>query len=273
MLTENTHQLEAFYKEQLESQRGMLSSAIEALAEKNKQLEKALTKVQNRNHELDSICYRTYHDMKEPMVTLLNLVDLLRMEFQGESADYLLNQVAYLVNRLDNFSHSLTDYVNVIQKEFVNSEIKTKEFFEELESSIQRFPGIDGVEVNFCNESISKSPVLYYDKDKLLIILKNIIYNSVRFKDINKSIQKVDVLIKVKNKNTIIQVIDNGMGISKSALSKVTNMFYKGSEKSTGSGLGLYIVHTLLKETNGLLRITSDESVGTTVTIVLPTYQ
>lgn len=261
--------LEKYYEEQLDSQRGMLTSAINTLVKKTEQLEIALKQVEKRNFELNQISDRTFHDMREPMVALLGLVQMLRAETESESADYLLNLAEASVKRLDNFSLALADYVRAVQKEFKYQQIGTKPFFEELEASLSSIEGRDRVNINFCNQSIEEHPTINYDPEKLNIILKNLIVNSIKFRDIDEKEPRIDIAYKVNGSRTILLVKDNGMGISKTVFNKVTNMFYRGTGKSNGSGLGLYIVKTLLDESGDQLRIRSQEGVGTSVFIIL----
>lgn len=92
-LEKNTKQeLSAFYEEQIEAQRGMLSSAIDELSKKNIELENTLEKLTQRNSEISQISYRTYHEMRGPMVTLLGVLDLVRDEVENKTVDSLLNQ-------------------------------------------------------------------------------------------------------------------------------------------------------------------------------------
>lgn len=51
----------------------MLSSAIDELSKKNIELENTLGKLTQRNNEISQISYRTYHEMRGPMVTLLGV--------------------------------------------------------------------------------------------------------------------------------------------------------------------------------------------------------
>ena len=53
----------------------MLSSAIDELSKKNIELENTLGKLTQRNNEISQISYRTYHEMRGPMVTLLGVVN------------------------------------------------------------------------------------------------------------------------------------------------------------------------------------------------------
>ncbi|MGB5929277.1 MAG: HAMP domain-containing sensor histidine kinase, partial [Cyclobacteriaceae bacterium] len=68
----------------------------------------------------------------------------------------------------------------------------------------------------------------------------------------------------------VISVKDNGEGISEEKLENIFEMFYRASESSEGSGLGLYIVKNVIDKMNGEIKVESKESEGTNFTVTLP---
>jgi two-component system sensor histidine kinase AtoS len=69
----------------------------------------------------------------------------------------------------------------------------------------------------------------------------------------------------------IIKVRDTGRGISKVDLTKIFDPFFTTKEK--GMGLGLAVVHGIIKEHSGTIHVESEENVGTEFTISLPVTQ
>lgn len=67
-----------------------------------------------------------------------------------------------------------------------------------------------------------------------------------------------------------LTIEDNGEGIRPEMQAKIFNMFYRGSVKSAGSGLGLYAVQKALKQLNGNIIVESKLNVGTKMTVLLP---
>lgn len=68
----------------------------------------------------------------------------------------------------------------------------------------------------------------------------------------------------------VIEVKDNGVGISKQDLKKVTEPFYSKKNSNSNWGMGLYYVNSIVKEHFGILRFESIEGVGSTFYILLP---
>lgn len=73
-----------------------------------------------------------------------------------------------------------------------------------------------------------------------------------------------------KNKNVEVTVEDDGRGISPKNLKSVFDPFYTTKQVGLGTGLGLYIVHGIIKEHGGDIKIDSQEGIGTQVMITMP---
>ena len=67
-----------------------------------------------------------------------------------------------------------------------------------------------------------------------------------------------------------IEVEDNGEGIQDTYKDRIFEMFYRASEQSEGSGLGLYIVKNAVEKLGGQLTVDSKPGAGTTFQITLP---
>ncbi|HZX74479.1 MAG TPA: ATP-binding protein, partial [Cyclobacteriaceae bacterium] len=80
------------------------------------------------------------------------------------------------------------------------------------------------------------------------------------------------ILIEAKRNGEEItmRVIDNGSGIPEKHLPKIFDMFYRASENSQGSGLGLYIVKEALQKLGGTIWVESEFKIGSTFTISIP---
>jgi signal transduction histidine kinase len=80
----------------------------------------------------------------------------------------------------------------------------------------------------------------------------------------------VTITIQITSEKAIISFHDNGIGISAENQEKIFNMFYRASEQSDGSGLGLYIVKNAIDKLNGSVQVTSKEGEFTNFIIQLP---
>ena len=63
---------------------------------------------------------------------------------------------------------------------------------------------------------------------------------------------------------------DNGIGIDESNLPRIFEMFYRATEQSDGSGIGLYIVKNAIEKLGGQITVASRFNQGTRFNIILP---
>jgi signal transduction histidine kinase len=80
----------------------------------------------------------------------------------------------------------------------------------------------------------------------------------------------VIVQVKRADTNAVIQVVDRGVGIKKDELARVFEPFYTTKTDSGGTGLGLYVCHSVVSSYGGTITMDSNEGEGSTVTITLP---
>jgi signal transduction histidine kinase len=83
----------------------------------------------------------------------------------------------------------------------------------------------------------------------------------------------VKVSIEVAQGVAMIRFEDNGIGIEKKNLDRIFEMFYRATEQSDGSGIGLYIVKNAVEKLQGKLLVNSVAGQGTTFTIQLPSLE
>jgi signal transduction histidine kinase len=108
------------------------------------------------------------------------------------------------------------------------------------------------------------------DAGLVMVIIKNLLENAIRYSRLTiKSLIELD--IAVLNDDSIqISITDNGLGIPNQIQDKVFNMFFKGNNLSSGSGLGLYMVKTAACKLGGKVTLNSTINSGTTMQITLP---
>lgn len=118
---------------------------------------------------------------------------------------------------------------------------------------------------------------LIYGNSKLYQIFLNIIYNASqsiteKFQQKNKGI----IIIKIfeNNKKVIVQIADNGIGISEKALPRIFDPFYTTKPPGIGTGLGLSISQRIINDLGGYLVAESETILsGATFTLYFPVYE
>ncbi|MFD3156238.1 ATP-binding protein [Haloimpatiens sp. FM7330] len=121
--------------------------------------------------------------------------------------------------------------------------------------------------LNLILDLCENSCVVNGDSNRLKQVFINIIDNAIKF---SKKGEKIFISTHLCDNFVQIHILDNGIGISKDELKKVTEKFYKGKTKKSGSGLGLAICKEIIELHKGKLDITSKEQQGTKVSIKIP---
>ena len=234
--------------------------AEQQLRNKNEELEKA-------NKELDRFVYSASHDMRAPLSTLRGLLNLARRTTDlDEIADYH----ARMVNRIETmegFIKEVTDYSRNARLQLKPATVNLFGVAEEVRKSFEFLLNQARVEYQI---DVDKDTGFTTDRDRLNVVLNNLVSNAIKYHDPAKEHRFVKVKAWVAEKFCTIQIIDNGVGIAPEYHEKMYDMFFRASEKSEGSGLGLYIVKETLQRLNGVIRCESQEGVGTTFEIRIP---
>jgi signal transduction histidine kinase len=102
------------------------------------------------------------------------------------------------------------------------------------------------------------------------IIINNLITNAIKFQDYNKECSYLQLEIQITEQTLRLLARDNGIGIAPDHLNKVFEMFYRGTDRASGSGIGLYLVKQTIEKMKGSITVTSELNNYTVFEIVLP---
>lgn len=218
------------------------------------------------NKELDTFLYRSSHDLKRPLTSIIGLANVAKLTLDKKSYELfaLTKKTALdmdkLLQKLLMVSHINypSDYSEVYFPELINK--VCNEFKELIEEK--------GISVSY---EISED-IHYISYPILLeIIIKNLLENALFYSSFCADKKpEVKVIVHREDSNLYLSINDNGVGISKEVRNKVWNMFYVGNEKSTGNGLGLYIAHRAVKVLKGGISFATREGKFTTFKVQLP---
>jgi len=110
----------------------------------------------------------------------------------------------------------------------------------------------------------------FNDRWRIAEIFRNLVSNAIKYRDFGRTNPEINLSIVNTNDHAAISFSDNGIGIEPHNLEKIFNMFYRASEQSDGSGLGLYIVKNAVDKLQGAVQVSSTLGKGTTFVIKLP---
>jgi PAS domain S-box-containing protein len=237
-----------------------IKSAQGKLKKQNRELKKL-------NTELDSFVYSASHDLKAPLSSVKGLINLAKRENDKDKLANYLDLVDKSINKLDDFIKDIVDLSRNARQDVQAEHIDFKELVQETLDNYQYLENYDKIEKQI---EIDANIQFYSDKRRLKVIFNNLISNAIRY--FNPFINNPYVKIRVKadsEKATVI-VSDNGLGIQDQYLEKIFEMFFRASNNSKGTGIGLYIVKETIQKVNGEIKVDSVVEKGTTFTVTLP---
>lgn len=264
--------------EKLQSQREKLMRDKQRLEEEvmerikaQKQQKIVEEKLIQTNQELNNFIYRSSHDLRGPISTVKGLTQLGIMEMKDPQAQKFFNLILDRTHVLDSVLKNLIDIVEVIEGETNFSIIDFKELEELLLKDLNQEKALKQVKVTIENKL--QSNTFYNDKKLVFTILRNILDNSVKYKNSNSDAPFAKTVITDYKSGILFTFTDNGIGISKDVQPKIFDMFYRGSDESKGSGLGLYMVRKIVEKLHGKITLESKVQKGTTVQVYLPNLE
>jgi len=119
---------------------------------------------------------------------------------------------------------------------------------------------------------------IYFDKDKIKLIINNLLNNSIKFGQKGGKIQIDLMVLQLMEAHSFLQisVADNGPGIKQEEIPYIFDRFYQGSHesnKASGTGIGLALSYEMAKIMKGNLSVLSEPYIETKFTLQLPIHK
>lgn len=250
------------------NQKKLQSQRLEAeLALRNQNEE--LTKI---NQELDSFVYSVSHDLRAPLRSLLGLLNISIKDERPRDTVYdtYFRMMENSVKKLDDTLKDILEYSRNARNELTLERIDLDELIQSCISKLEYIQGFNQVRIEI-NRVGMETPFLS-DRYRLSVVISNLLSNAIKYRDPEKSESRLKIDINVTESMVILIFQDNGIGIDETLLSKIFNMFFRGTERSDGAGLGLYIIKETVQKLRGTIDVTSTLGIGSKFVISIPNF-
>lgn len=212
------------------------------------------------------------HELKTPMTTIGGFIDgIIDGTIEPEKQNHYLNIVSTEVKRLSRMVQSMLNISKLESGEFA---LKPEAFdFRELLISIviNQEQRIEKQALNITGLDTIPSVTVNADRDLIHQVVYNLVDNAIKFTDTDG---KIDFALKVDLKRMTFIIKNSGEGIPAAELPYVFERFYKidksRSAIKNSTGLGLYIVKTIVKIHGGTIKVSSRENEYTVFEVTLP---
>ena len=209
------------------------------------------------------------HELRTPLTNLKSHIEAL-LDKVWEPTEEMLTSFYEEIQRLIKLVEGLNDIAKLEQ---TNLNLNKSKFnlSLELEKIITSFEPLYNNSGSKIHSNLIPNVEVLMDKDKLKQVMYNLLSNSLKYSKING---EVLLTLKSENDNIIIEVKDNGIGISEKDLPFIFERFYRSDEsrdKNTGgAGIGLTIVKAIVEAHNGTINVNSTLGEGSTFVLTFP---
>lgn len=241
---------------------GELADNFNQMAEK---IEEKITELYDAARAKEDFVANFSHELKTPLTSVIGYADMM---YQKElSRDQVKDAAEYILNegmRLEALSLKLLDLFVLDKQDFLLERVSVKALFQNLMQGIEPVCQKYGIELHIDIEE--ENIAVDYDLFKTMIL--NLIDNAGK-----ADCRDIWIVGKTGEGGYQIQIRDNGRGVPKEEVGRITEAFYmvdkSRARKQHGAGLGLALVAKIVEIHNARIKISSDGTTGTVINIVL----
>lgn len=234
--------------------------AMSDLAAQNEELVKI-------NKEVDSLVYSVSHNLRAPLMSLVGLLNLARLEDRLEVIRDYNKLMEGVIHKLDDTLKEILDYSRNARQELQAEHIDFRKLIADTLDKLRFMPDYHSIDVRV---TVNDKVDFRSDHYRLSVIANNLISNSIKYADLRKPKPLFQITVTTDEKRAVLQFRDNGIGIEKSLVPKIFNMFFRGTTEREGSGLGLYIVKEAVHMLGGKIDVSSELGNGTLFELEVP---
>jgi len=240
----------------------------ERVKDRTKELKEANVALKKSNEELDNFIYKTSHDIRGPLATLMGVCNIAQIDVKDQQALDYFDKLSITAFRLNEILSKLLIINQINNTALQPEEIKFCELIEEL--VIEHKSNFNNPEIEISKE-IDSSINFVSDHELLRVIYGNLINNAIKFRDTSDRRQSfINLSVNKKGKHIVFLIVDNGIGISEVESEKIFEVFSKASDFADSSGIGLYLVKLAVEKLNGSITHGTTEDGHTFFEVRLP---
>lgn len=246
------------------------------------ELRQAVTIQEELNKQKDSFILTIHHEIRTPLTGLLGYIELLRQmgrewrEEQPEEVESFLEKASHSAEQLGQLMYALQQagQESINRANMHSAILRVKEVIASVAESVRMAhePNVQRISMQ-CDQDIT----VWVDPQAFTRVMTNLIGNAVKYSD---APQPIIVVAKSHPERDAVEIAvrDWGVGIPVEEQERIFNPFVRLNTRNrevSGTGLGLYVTHSLVESMGGSIRVESsgEPGFGSTFLIELPTVQ
>lgn len=243
---------------------GALSRSMNVMLE---QLQASIVELQSKETQMRRFLGDASHELRTPLTSVKGYAELYRSG-ATDNAKMVIEKIEEEAGRMSLLVEDLLSLTRSEEARFEEAPVDMLGLSLSVVSSLSAAYPERTIEVDAKAEEM---PMVLGDTARLHQVLTNLIVNALKHGGEEASVK---VSIDTDSSNVIVEVTDNGAGLSEADLPHIFERFYRADTSRTratgGSGLGLAIVKTIVEAHRGAITVKSTLGEGTTFRISLP---
>lgn len=240
-------------------------------------IERDITRMKEVDRAKTEFVSLASHQLRTPLASISLSSELLLRGIAGPIDDNLKNYLEEIYASTQKMSELIEDLLNISRIELGTFEVRP-----EPTDVVNVADGILSqltVQFNHKHLVLDKKfeeglPIVNFDKTILSTAVENVVSNSIRY---TPDGGKISIEIAKNDNQIIIKVTDTGCGIPKHQHHKIFGKLFRADNAkeivADGTGLGLYIVKSMLKKANSKIWFESEEGKGSVFYISIPVHE
>ena len=248
-----------------------LQETLQQLELSKDELTKALSKEKELSDLKSRFVSMASHEFRTPLSTILSSASLVAKYVDTEEQEHRNKHINRIKSSVNNLTNLLNEFLSIGKIEdgkviAHNLNFNIKELITLLCSEME---GIVKSKQQF-RYLHTGDEIIFSDAALLRNVITNLLSNAIKF---SPETGVIEVASNVTAEEIILQITDNGIGISKLDQEHLFERFFRGTNVTNiqGTGLGLHIVGKYIEILDGKIDFTSDLEKGTTFIITIKT--
>jgi PAS domain S-box-containing protein len=224
------------------------------------------------NADLDTFIYTASHDLKAPIANIEGLLLLLRKQLPAEvrQAGLVPRVLAMMQGAVERFQLTIAQLTDLAKLQHAHTqpaeEVDLRAVVEAV--CLDLLPLLDETQAQLSID-LDGCAVVSFAPQHLRSLVYNLLSNAIKYHHPDR-LPQVQLRCRHHENTTVLEVQDNGLGLTPDQQNKLFGMFRRLHAHVAGSGVGLYMVKRIIENAGGHISVQSQPEVGSTFTVSFP---
>ena len=224
------------------------------------------------NTDLDNFIYTASHDLKSPIANIEGLLLLLRKQLPAEArqAGLVPRVLTMMQGAIERFQLTIAQLTDLAKLQHAHTQPA---------GEVDLVAAVEAVRLDLAPQLEEARAELVVDLDHcatvsfapqhLRSLIYNLLSNALKYRHPDRA-PVVQLRCHRAATSTVLEVQDNGLGLTLEQQHKLFTMFRRLHDHVAGSGVGLYMVKRMIENAGGTIEVQSEADVGSTFTVTFP---